>query len=821
MSGQQIGTVIGGAIGAYFGGPAGAQLGMAIGGMIGGALDPTRINGPHIGDGQQQNATDGAPIAWVLGTSPFIAGTIIEVGSRYEVKVKDSGKGGPVVSHYEAHQSFAILVCESSEIKGSTVSSILMVEQDGKIVYDVRPGSTIIESSYHWAQSVDFLYGGEDQMPHPTLEAIHGVGSTNPYRGRCIAVFKNFNLSKAGNRIPSFRFVVASTPSNEGISIAATDDWKYREDPDGGANYASPDYDDSGWAIGPGGFGTSYNTLPANTQLPSGAPRTIWIRKTIAVRNTNDIHINTAGDDTVNVYWDGELIDSHGFGSASVVIPGVIGLHTIACSAEDTTGPGQNIYLAAGVTQDPYTTGPGGPNTLDIIVSRICERGGLSAEETDVTDIADIDVTGYPIARQASAADCLSPILAAFFTYASEYDGKLYFRKYGADANITIDRDDIVESESGDDNASILSTKRGQATEYPRKITVSYYDPNQNYMVVNITNERISSDVQAIGEQTLPIPVVMNADDAAKAAAKAMKVAYATLEGTREYSVPFVGHAGISYLSIAPGDAVLLDGKRWSVGEVTLQSGAIHLKTTYSRQSAYTSNVQAIPGNSPTPPDSTLPGGTAVLPFNLPSLRPQDTYGLYVAVSGYLDSWPGATVQISYDQGHSWSNAFDTSYPSIMGTLTANESSGVLSVKVNDTLESVTTAQLSVGANAAAVVGANNLAELIQFKTATETSLDNYDLSDVTRGLKGTPTAPRAVGDQFAMLDAVHFIPIDPSYSGLTIMLRGVSYGTAVENATVVSIVYTAVTPPAASVARRLEDGTPRITASGIARILE
>ena len=90
MSGAQIGTVIGGVIGAYFGGPAGAQLGMAIGGAIGGAVDPTKINGPHIGDGQQQSATDGSPISWVMGTAK-VAGKIVWVGERTEVKIKDSG----------------------------------------------------------------------------------------------------------------------------------------------------------------------------------------------------------------------------------------------------------------------------------------------------------------------------------------------------------------------------------------------------------------------------------------------------------------------------------------------------------------------------------------------------------------------------------------------------------------------------------------------------------------------------------------------------------------------------------------------------------
>lgn len=214
MSGQQIGTVIGGAIGAYFGGPAGAQLGMAIGGMIGGAVDPTHINGPKIGDGQQQTATDGAPIAWVQGTA-MVAGTIVQVSPRRQIRHKDNGKGsGTVAVTYTAVQDFAILVCESCELRDSTMSSVLTVMQDGKLVYDVRAGSTMLAASYKWKANVDFLFGDEDQLPHPTLEAITGVGNTAAYRGSLVAVFKNFDVSQAGDRIPNFQFVVASNSTS-------------------------------------------------------------------------------------------------------------------------------------------------------------------------------------------------------------------------------------------------------------------------------------------------------------------------------------------------------------------------------------------------------------------------------------------------------------------------------------------------------------------------------------------------------------------------------------------------------------------------------
>ena len=247
MSGQQIGTVIGGAIGAYFGGAPGAQIGMAIGGMVGGAIDPTKVYGPQIGDGQRQSATDGNPIAWVQGTA-LVSGTIVQVSERRQIRHTDDGKGsGTEQVTYTAEQDFAILICESCELRDSSMADVLMVMQDGKIVYDVRdgdnydshaifPGSAVGQIGMHivglsqsWKANIDFLFGDEDQMPHPTLEAITGVGNTPAYRGSLLMVAKGFDVTSAGDRIPDFQFVVTSkaidvTPDHVlGTTITLTD----------------------------------------------------------------------------------------------------------------------------------------------------------------------------------------------------------------------------------------------------------------------------------------------------------------------------------------------------------------------------------------------------------------------------------------------------------------------------------------------------------------------------------------------------------------------------------------------------------------------
>lgn len=163
------------------------------------------------------------------GTS-LVAGTIVQVSKRRQIRHKDNGKGsGTEQVTFTAEQDFAILICESCELRDSTMDSVLMVLQDGQIVYDIRDGKhygdqgiayngnyahdvtiAFLGMSDSWKMHCDFMFGGEDQMPHPTLEAITGVGNTPAYRGSLVAVFKNFDVTKAGDRIPNFQFVVAS-----------------------------------------------------------------------------------------------------------------------------------------------------------------------------------------------------------------------------------------------------------------------------------------------------------------------------------------------------------------------------------------------------------------------------------------------------------------------------------------------------------------------------------------------------------------------------------------------------------------------------------
>ena len=445
--------------------------------------------------------------------------------------------------------------------------------------------------------------------------------------------------------------------------------------------------------------------------------------------------------------------------------------------------------------QEPYTSNPNVPGSanLKVIVERVAKRGGLDAEDYDADDLATVSVSGYPIARQSNAADCLLPLLQAYFAYGTEYDAKLHFHFYGADAAAVIDRADLIEGNDANDGA-ITSNLRNQTTEFPRRIVAAYMDPAQNYSAVNVAAERQATDVIAIGDQSFQIPVVMPADDAAKAANKALKVAYATLEGTLGYSTPFAGSD--VYLALVAGSPLQFQGKRYVLDELILGNGNLKLTTRYDRQSAYTSNVQAITGNSPSTPSSPYSGPTTLVAMNLPSLRPQDTNGLYLAAASTIGSasWEGCTVQASFDAQTSWQNVLTIVEASVFGALSADEPVGgePLTVLVNGDLESATETQLAANANAFALVSAATLAsEIGQFATADETLTANeYELTDILRGQLGTTKIDGVLGDSFVMLESVYFLPVDISFSGNTLYFRAVGFGEVAESAPVISVVY-------------------------------
>lgn len=197
---RQVLPWVGMAVGAMFGMP---QVGFMIGSIVGNAVDPQVIKGPKLGEAGLQTSAEGVFRPIVFGTAA-IKGNVISRGNR-KVKTKrtqQSKGGGPVTEEQRVYWTFAI------RLTGHEIKGVSRIWQDEKLVYDVRPGSTIAAESAAFAERFRLYLGDEEQLPDPDIEAYMGIGNAPAYRGSSYIVFPNFDLTDRRESIPDFRFEV-------------------------------------------------------------------------------------------------------------------------------------------------------------------------------------------------------------------------------------------------------------------------------------------------------------------------------------------------------------------------------------------------------------------------------------------------------------------------------------------------------------------------------------------------------------------------------------------------------------------------------------
>lgn len=427
----------------------------------------------------------------------------------------------------------------------------------------------------------------------------------------------------------------------------------------------------------------------------------------------------------------------------------------------------------------PVTTVTPGSVALADIVSDLCGRAGIDPDQVDVTALAGITVRGFPVARQTTAAEAIRALQQVFlFDFPEWGDGgevqtTLRAVLRGGAPVLTLTDDDLVENDEDDDT-------RGQQVEFPRKLSVTAADPEANYEPVTEAAERESENVKAVGEQQVSTAVVLTRDEIRQLAEKLLKVLWEQATGRIEREVPE------EFSVYTPSDRLTYNGKTYRIDTVELRDGSSLWHLTRDRAGAYSSSATGGTPLTPTPPVSSIRGPTMFAAMNLPRLRSQDTTpGMYVAVCGLLPGWAGCDLYLSVDDGVTEQLVATLDDAATMGTLTADLAAAGTPLSVSlygGELDSVTVDQLLARLNAAAVT-TDEVSEILQFQTATETGTRAYDLTDLTRGELYTEAADHDSGDPFVLLDAaVAFVPLDIGLAGKTLIFRPVSRGTAPAN---------------------------------------
>jgi hypothetical protein len=441
--------------------------------------------------------------------------------------------------------------------------------------------------------------------------------------------------------------------------------------------------------------------------------------------------------------------------------------------------------------------------TLQEICLSICDRAGVVADKVDVSQLPEVDVVGLPVTNEYPAAQALLALGQIYRFDISKYDGKIRFIPRGGNSVATITEDEMV-----DDDEDIEEAKRADAIQIPRVVHLSYFDADTDALtpIKQSSQERVG-DRRAIAGVSLQSAVVMDANTAARAADIAHKVMIEHQKGEVRFAL------SDKFIRLVPSNPIIVQqrgkSERVSIHEADILDGFQRYICMRDRQSAFTSEVEGIPPPAVTTPSSTVAGPTLVVPLDIPLLRDADDnagLGYYVAISGLTEAWAGASVEVSYDGGANYVESREGIYAAVIGELAwplpdhpapypdqSNDLIVRLQTSGAELLDS-TLAGMMNRANLAAIGSPALGWELVNFAEAEETDPDvqEWTLSNLLRGRKGSAPRAHSVGAQFVLLDrsVLAFEAASVTDIGRTLTFRATSLGEATDTGTVVDMEY-------------------------------
>lgn len=462
---------------------------------------------------------------------------------------------------------------------------------------------------------------------------------------------------------------------------------------------------------------------------------------------------------------------------------------------------------------------------LPDIIEDLCQRASLMSDRINLRgmDWQKI-VRGYTIGNAYTASGCLQSLSSIFMFDPYSAEGRVGFVPRGRDATATILDADMIDDEQPVEDGN---SRRGDPISVPRVLHLNYYDVAGGLNTDKQRSER-PEGTRAEGEQSLQTPVTLSANEAASVVARTHGLMVEQQKGEMNFSLPD------NWLRLTESDPVFVQTDNKMVRAIIIQvetdDGEQRYKAIRDRQSLYTTEVQGIPAAPVTRPPSSIAGPTLLEFLDIPILRDvHDQLGFYLAVSGILPAWPGASVELSLDGGENYIEAGTTRTASVMGELVTAlgdhpypfpDTHNVCEVQIqtpNALLENTTLAGMMNRRNRALIGD-----EIVNFAEADEVTPGTWKLSHWLRGRKGTDTEAHAIGERFVLLDTAMFIPAELAWLGQDLTFRAITFGRPVDEATIVTVPFTGQSQverrPAYLQARR--DGTDAVISwQGVGRL--
>lgn len=396
----------------------------------------------------------------------------------------------------------------------------------------------------------------------------------------------------------------------------------------------------------------------------------------------------------------------------------------------------------------------------DIITDQ-CARAGLAPASIDVSGIEDT-LHGYAIARVGSARANIEPLLRAYFIDALEEDGKVKFVKRADQPLVaSIAFDELGAVEYGSEPGDPLPLTRTQEDELPRSFTVNFINKDDDYQGGSEGDSR--QVTHSINDLVQELPLSTTADHAATVANVLLFDAWNARNMRRLQVLRKFAH-------LSPADNIEVEYPRGTWQRQLVASSndtgvVVDLQVIDADVSLYI--AQSV-GTSPANPQSVAAPAppTRQQLLDIPILRDVDNNaGIYVAMEGMAEPWPGAALFLGQDNATLLQRGAVTQAAPIgfaEGALNpwpynvVDELSTVVVDVGEAELNSITRDAMLTGTANACALGAPGRWELLQFTTATLVSAGRYMLTGLLRGQRGTEqhAGSHAAGDVFVLLNA-------------------------------------------------------------------
>lgn len=462
----------------------------------------------------------------------------------------------------------------------------------------------------------------------------------------------------------------------------------------------------------------------------------------------------------------------------------------------------------------------------DIIENEVSLSSLITFADVDTSLLTD-SVRGYQVSG-GSIRSALEPLQGVwpFDVIQSGYKIKCVPR--GNTSVVSINWEQLGAND-GDEPGELLKQSREMDTQLPASTHIKYWDVNREYAQGEQYADRPGTS--AVNRVDLEVPIVMNADEAAKAVDVLQNLRWLERTGF-EASLPPI------YLALEPSDVITIIDKN-ATYELRIKekndtpSGIGQCKLVPNSPSLYVSAAKGAEGVSP-PDTIALAGATLLMLLDTPLVDEvsQNAPGFIGIATGYTEAWPGAVAVRSADGGQTWDDlqgfTGKATLGLALGVLPAHagylvDQRSLMISPLSGEFYGITRDQLLSGYNYCAY-GVNGRWEIVRFQNATLNMDGSYTLSGFVRGDKGTEwaTGLHQLGDAFVLLDDPDnaFIGSSIQTIGLGRLYRGVTKGASIDSASDVPFTYNGVNlePLSPVDARANRDGSGNLSATFVRR---